>query len=85
MQPGPTQLRAWMARRDVNLAEAADLLGFHQTFLSKILNGHRTPGLTNAIHIEDVTGVSTRSWLTDRASELDETVGAGPANRRKAR
>ena len=85
MQSGASQLRDWMERRDVNLEEAADLLGFAQSFLSKLLNGHRRPGLRNAIRIENVAGVSVRAWAVELSSQVDNPDAARPVTVRKAR
>jgi transcriptional regulator with XRE-family HTH domain len=74
-----------MERRGTNLEETARLLDFNQTFLSKILNGHRRPGLTNAIKIENVTGISVRVWAAEPASELDEADAVPAVALRKAR
>jgi transcriptional regulator with XRE-family HTH domain len=78
MVSGSEQLRDWMRRREVNQREASELLGITDVFLSQILNGHRQPGLANAINIERKAGISVESWLlTDISESTDvETVGA---------
>lgn len=59
-----------MDRRGFKLADAAAYFGWDQTFISKLLNGHRSPGLTNALHIERHTGIPCEAW---ESSELDKS------------
>jgi transcriptional regulator with XRE-family HTH domain len=66
MQLGARQLRDWIARRGVNQAEAAELLGFHEAFVSQLVNGKRFPGLVNALKIERVTGIPVSAWASSR-------------------
>lgn len=61
-----------MARRGFNQTEAAAFFEWDITFLSKLLNGHRKPGLTNAIRIERLTGISVEAW--EVSGELDNSV-----------
>jgi transcriptional regulator with XRE-family HTH domain len=66
MKSGRERLRDWIDRSKVNQTQAARILGMTPVFLSQILNGDRTPGLANAVKIEDVTGIAVRSWqITD--------------------
>lgn len=73
MNSGPAQLRDWMNRRRVNQRETASLLGMTEVFVSQILNGHRQPGLANAINIERTTGIPVESWLLSEISEPTES------------
>lgn len=86
MQSGRERLRAWIDRSKFNQRQAAELLQFTEVFLSQILNGTRRPGLENAIHIEDVTGISVESWLRSDISETDDaepvTVNRGRKTKR---
>ncbi len=78
MMSGRKRLREWIGRSKLNQREAADLLGITDVYLSQILCGERTPARENAILIEDVTGVSVRSWsLSDLSNADAEQVGAG--------
>lgn len=77
MQPGRDQLRDWMKRRGVNQKEAAVLLGLNEVHFSQILNGHRQPGLANAVRIEQRTGVSVESWALNEISEAADAVTVG--------
>jgi hypothetical protein len=36
----------------------------HYTFLSQILNSDRSPSLTTAVRIEQVTGIPCESWVS---------------------
>jgi len=69
MQSGATQLLAWIRRRGFSQREAAEYLGWEETFISKLVNGERTPGLTNAVKIEDLTGIPTKAWVSSRVDK----------------
>lgn len=74
MQHGRERLREWLDRSKFNQQEAAEILQIHPVYLSQILNGLRSPGLANAIKIEDLTGISVRSWaLSDVSESADAT------------
>jgi transcriptional regulator with XRE-family HTH domain len=60
---GCAHLAAWIDRRQVNQVEAARIIGIDVTQLSQILNGHRRPGLDNAVLIERATGVVVEDWV----------------------
>ena len=78
---GPSQFRDWMARRGFNQSDAATHLGFGEPYLSQLLSAERFPGLTNAIHIERMTGISVEAW----ASQLAEDARRQPAMAGKRR
>lgn len=80
MKSGADQLTDWMKRREFSNTEAAGFFGWDLTFISKLVNGHRLPGLTNAIKIERLTGIPVEAWVE---SQLDESAHAEPANARK--
>ena len=80
MKHGADLLRVWMDRRGVSQRETADLWGWHETLLSKIMRKHRIPRLVNAIKIERETGIPVEAWLD---SPVPETVGAGRGSARK--
>lgn len=74
MQSGSEQLRDWMKRRGFNQYEAAKYLGWDEASFSKLVNGNRTPGLANAVKIEELTGIPARTWVptaVDNATEGD--------------
>jgi len=82
MMTGAEHLKDWMARRGFNQQETADYLGWDFTYISKIVNGLRSLGVTNAVHLERLTGIPVESWVS---SEHDTaTVGAAP-DRKKTR
>lgn len=66
---GRTQLREWIDRRCDSDRDAARLLDLDHTFLSQLLNGHRNPGLANAVKIERTTGISVEAWLPTGVGE----------------
>lgn len=63
MTLGPAQLKDWMLRRRFLQKEAAEYLGMDETFVSQMVNGKRTPGLENAVHIERMTGIPVEAWV----------------------
>jgi hypothetical protein len=75
MKPGHEQLKDWIERRFPNserkARDAAALFGWEESFVSKLVNGVRSPGLTNAHIIERETGIPTQAWLS---SEVDKTA-----------
>lgn len=82
MQSGPEQLKDWMRRRGVNQSEAAELLGLDIPFMSLLVNGKRTPGLTNAIAIERQTGIPVEAWLLNEVAESPDATPSGGGKRR---
>jgi transcriptional regulator with XRE-family HTH domain len=64
MQSGSAQLRDWMQRRGFSQYEAADYLGWDEASFSKLVNGNRTPGLANAVKIEELTGIPAKAWVS---------------------
>ncbi len=86
MMSGRKRLRGWIERSKLNQREAAQMLGITDVYLSQILNGERTPARENAVLIEDVTGVSVRSWsLTDLSDADGEPVGVGAKRKQTKR
>lgn len=85
MSHGPKRLREWIDRSKITQRHAAELLKVHEVYLSQLLAGDRNPGLDTALRIEDVTGISARSWqhITVSADE-GEPIAAG-AKRRSAK
>jgi transcriptional regulator with XRE-family HTH domain len=75
MQSGPEQLRDWMRRRGFTQADAARYLEYNEAMVSRILSGDYRPGLLTAVHIEELTGIPVRVWV----SELDESDEPQPA------
>jgi transcriptional regulator with XRE-family HTH domain len=75
MKSGPEQFKDWCIRRGFMQREAADYFGWHETYISHLLSGARTPGLDNAVTIERLTGIPIEAWVS---SEIDKlaTVGA---------
>ena len=75
MQSGPEQLKDWMRRRGFTQADAARYLEFPEPTVSRILGGSYSPGLRNALHIEQLTGIPVNAWV----SELNEADEPQPA------
>ena len=68
---GRERLRQYLDRARLKHYELAEQLGITDSYLSQLLSGRRSPGRTNALKIEDVTGVPVRSWQ-------DSSVGSAP-------
>lgn len=86
MKTGAEQFLEWMIRRwpgtERPQRDAAEHFGWDETFISKLCQEKRTPGLTNAIRIERETGIPVEAWVS---SELDESAEVAVTNRRKRR
>ena len=73
MTSGRERLHNWIKRSKVNQRQAAEIIGVHPVVLCQWLSGERLPGLTNALLIEHVTGISVESWVLN---PISEAVGA---------
>jgi plasmid maintenance system antidote protein VapI len=82
MKTGATLLRDWIARRRINQVEAAQELGFHESFISMLVNGQRMPSLDNALHIEGLTGIPVKAWSSSVHDESDMAVAGNGRNRK---
>jgi transcriptional regulator with XRE-family HTH domain len=82
MQSGASLLKDWMGRRRLNQAEAAQELGFHESFMSMLVNGHRAPSLDNALLIEEATGIPVKAWSSSRRDNSELVSADGARNRR---
>ena len=65
MLSGASQFKDWMRRRGFTQADAARFLVLDEPYVSGLVNGQRTPGLANAIHLERLTGISVEAWTSD--------------------
>jgi len=63
-----TRLQAWVRRRKKTKKEIAEEFGISAPYLSMILSGARTPSLTVAARLEDVTGIPAREFVEVAAS-----------------
>ena len=72
MLTGIKELRDWMERRRFSQRETADYLGFSEPYLSRVMHGVTSIGLTNAVHIERMTGIPVEAWESEseRVKEL---------------
>jgi transcriptional regulator with XRE-family HTH domain len=77
MKNGPEQFKDWMHRRRFMQKEAAAYFGWHETYISQLLSGARTPGLDNAVQIERQTGIPVEAWMSTELDKLSETVASG--------
>ena len=82
MPSGANQLMDWMKRRGFTMTEAAEYFGWDLTFISKLVNGHRLPGLTNAIKIERETGIPVEAWMSSELDTASETASASRGKRK---
>lgn len=86
MLSGAEQFKDWMWRRwpksERPARDTAEYFGWDETFISKIVNGTRSPGLQNAIFIERRTGIPVEAWVT---SEVDTSELATGTDGRKSK
>lgn len=80
MQSGAQLLKDWVKRCRYTQVEAAGILGFHEAYMSMIVNGHRAPGRENAVKIERLTGIPVEAWTSTR---VDESAERGRGKRRE--
>jgi transcriptional regulator with XRE-family HTH domain len=78
---GPEQLKDWMHRRRFMQKEAAEYLGWDETYVSRILTGGRIPGLDNAIHLERMTGIPVEVWASSELDIREDPVTASRSKR----
>lgn len=64
-----------MHRRKFMQREAAEYFGWHETYVSQLVNGQRVPGLDNAVHLERLTGIPVEAWASDELDTLAANVG----------
>lgn len=74
MTSGSRQLADWIARRGITQREAAKLLGFTEQFVGALVLGRKRPGLSRAVTLEDVAGISVRSWQVSQLSKSETRV-----------
>jgi plasmid maintenance system antidote protein VapI len=69
MQSGAQLLREWIKRRGYSQIEAANVLGIRESFMSMLVNAHRTPGLHIALQIERMAGIPAAAWASSRVDK----------------
>lgn len=69
-----------MHRRRFMQREAADYLGWDETYVSHLVAGRRVPGLDNAILIERKTGIPVEVWASSELDTDEATVAANGRN-----
>lgn len=62
MRDPRTRMKELRKQRNLTLAELALRAGCAESYLSRIENGTRTPGLTLAFALEEVLGLSAKAW-----------------------
>lgn len=67
-------------RSKLTQQDGAEVLEIDRTYLSQMLNGKRTPGLETALRIENITGVSVRSWSAQPSGAGSDVVAPVAAN-----
>ncbi len=83
---GAELLKDWMARRQLNQEEAAELFGLDPSFVSHMVRGARIPSLANAVKIAALSGIPVESWTTSAEDNaVAEAVGAGAKPKRDKR
>lgn len=85
MTTGAKALKDWMIRRGFLHREAANHFGFHETYISQLVNGSRTPSLKNAVKIERETGIPVSTWLSRPEDFREEPATVGASKRRQTK
>lgn len=83
MKSGREQLRAWIERQGMTQREAAKSLSMNEVMMSQVLAGDRTPSIQSAIRLEELTGITVRSWKRRqirKASQAAKPNGAQVAD-----
>lgn len=80
MNDGCTRLRAWLTRSKLNQFDGAALIGIPYAVFNKFVLGVRRPGLTNAVKIEQKTGIPVEAWASIRMDKMPSSVGHGSRN-----
>lgn len=83
MKSGAEQLKDWMHRRRFMAREAAEYFGWHESFISQLINSVRTPGLENAVKIERESGIPVEAWLPTEGDKSGEAVSVSAAKSRR--
>lgn len=78
MKPGREQLKDWMHRRRFFQKEAAEYFGWDETYVSQLVNGHRSPGLENAVKIERLSGIPVEAWVSTELDKMVQPAAAEP-------
>jgi transcriptional regulator with XRE-family HTH domain len=74
-------LARWLVRGRMTQAEAAEQIGLSRVQLNQYLQGEKRPSLEMAIRIEDATGISIRSWLSEDALETPRVTDGDTGER----
>lgn len=83
--PARYRLALWLVTTGLTQEEAGERFGCHQATVSKIVLGHRRPGLRIALAIERVTSkwvegaIAMKEWLPEAAREHLEALAARQA------
>jgi transcriptional regulator with XRE-family HTH domain len=56
------ELRRWIERAEKSHADVAEAFGVTQQHIRHLLTGGRTPSLTLALRVADVTGIPVSAW-----------------------
>lgn len=62
------QLRQWMERNGRDYPATAEALGVTRAHISHLLTGGRTPSLTLALRVAEVTGIPVAAWAKESAA-----------------
>jgi hypothetical protein len=69
-----------MTRSKLNQFDAAALIGIPYAVFNKFVLGVRRPGLTNAVKIEQKTGIPVEAWASIRADKSLPSATSGNRN-----
>jgi hypothetical protein len=67
---GAEQFTQWIKlRKFKSKTAAAAFLGMNKSIVTKLANGRRCPGRTNALRLQDLTGIPVSAWGSETADK----------------
>lgn len=83
MTQGPTLLREWLRRSNMNQKELAPQLGITEAFLSQLLTRKRRAKLEILMQIEYITGVPVSAWADIQVGRMGTSKKVRPIKTNK--
>lgn len=82
MPSGSVLLAEWVEKRGYERrADAAEVLGISEGYISLLLSGDRAPGRDKAVEIQDLTGIPVSAWSLRRDNKRKTPSGTNGRNR----
>lgn len=74
-----------MRRRGFNQADAARYLEYSESLMSRIMSGDYNPGLRNAVHLEQRTGIPVEAWIASELADVEPAAVTAGSKRKLAK